>query len=471
MVLRKGRRATAALAFVATALCMSILTITPANAAQAPGSPAASATAGSAAAVNTTTAATTAGSTSIRVPVSATVPAQPPLELGLGHVVTGDCAAVRTAEVKAAARGVHKEDLCSSFSRTPARAATATATAKSAAASGNAVTSPTTYWCAKQGTAIWVVNRHYECISGLTDTVTATLNGDVVGLATFTIGQNISPSAVSGIFTEDDTIVFSSASGVLDFPTTLTLDASCTNPCSTLAGNDFGEISPGGFLHFHDAFEDTPAASSQDSVNTLYVLEVAPPPTFPPANPAEWGSAAPIRCDNTPTLSPKTGCVMPQYIPGWSASLAEYGGAAANVAVGEALISGTPGQSPNTPLTRLINPTLQALYGNLMCGNGTFRRIVEVTDDSCDEYPFKSTNQSGGAFGVTGPSCIQAVPFLENGVWNVDIIGNYNPANTYVCQIGHVTESQNELLGSHLSGFYNRNRIINGDAYWIGVTA
>lgn len=468
MVLRKGRRATAALAFVATALCMSILTITPANAAQAPGSPAASATAGSAAAVNTTTAATTAGSTSIRVPVSATVPAQPPLELGLGHVVTGDCAAVRTAEVKAAARGVHKEDLCSSFSRTPARAATATATAKSAAASGNAVTSPTTYWCAKQGTAIWVVNRHYECISGLTDTVTATLNGDVVGLATFTIGQNISPSAVSGIFTEDDTIVFSSASGVLDFPTTLTLDASCTNPCSTLAGNDFGEISPGGFLHFHDAFEDTP--SGQDDMQTAYALEVAPPLSFPPTPPVEWGSAATIRCDNQLAKLP-TGCVLPQDTPALQLSAASEGAGAINVAVGENILAGTPGLSSATPLTRLIAPALQAQYGAAMCGGGTFQRIIEVTNDSCDEYPFKSTNQSGGAFGVTGPSCIQAVPFLENGVWNVDIIGNYNPANTYVCQIGHVTESQNELLGSHLSGFYNRNRIINGDAYWIGVTA
>lgn len=77
-------------------------------------------------------------------------------------------------------------------------------------------------------------------------------------------------------------------------PTTLTLDAACTSTlCDTLLGSGFDPIAPDESVQFHDSYEDTP--SGQDSTQTECTLEVAPPPTFPPAAPVSWGSAATIK--------------------------------------------------------------------------------------------------------------------------------------------------------------------------------
>lgn len=435
MVLRRRRHIAAVVAFVAT-LCISVLSMNAASAAQP------------------------TVSTAVRVTLPATAPATKPLVLAAKNAVSGDCAAIRADELRAAARGVHQEALCSTYAKSAALP-------PSAALSANAVT-PAVYWCTKDGADIWVITRHEECITGVVDTVEAFLNGNVVGIADFTISQNIMLSATSGIFTEDDTIQFTAGVGVLDVPTTVTFDAACTSSsCATLLGSGFAAIAPAESVHFHDAYEDTP--SGQDPTQTEYTMAVAPPPTYPPAEPVSWGSAATIRCDNQLANLP-TGCVLPQYTPALHLSAAVEGAGAVNVAVGEKYVAGTPGASTSTPLTRLIDPTLQAQYGAAMCGGKTFMPILEITDDSCDEYPFKSTQQSGGAFGLTGPACAQAIPYQQGGAWYVDFIGNYNPATQYQCLIGHVPLAQNKLVGSHLAAFYSLNRVLNGDAYTIYVT-
>jgi len=111
------------------------------------------------------------------------------------------------------------------------------------------------------------------------------------------------------------------------------------------------------------------------------------------------------------------GCVVPDFVPLLTLPLSVYGSAALNVWIGEHFLPGTPGLTPATPLTRGDPAQTDANRAAVCSGFQPF--LVLVANDSCDEYPFASTQQSGGALGLTGSNCLEALPFaLANGNWS-----------------------------------------------------
>jgi Deoxyribonuclease NucA/NucB len=87
------------------------------------------------------------------------------------------------------------------------------------------------------------------------------------------------------------------------------------------------------------------------------------------------------------------------------------------------------------PLQRLTDKKKKAANRTASCKG--FLKKNET--DSCDEYPFASTYQGAA---LVGPERTAA---------------------------GHVPEDQNKHAGALLSSFYAKNRMLDGDFFWVGI--
>jgi hypothetical protein len=126
------------------------------------------------------------------------------------------------------------------------------------------------------------------------------------------------------------------------------------------------------------------------------------------------------------------------------------------------------GQYPNgAALTRLNNPNQAAANRAAMCAG--FIANPVVTNDSCDEFPFAATYQSGNLLGQTPSQCSQVVPEYNSttGQWTFIPYPGYSASQR--CGIGHVRLSDNQSVGGMYGAFIQNNRIIDQDRFYLGV--
>jgi hypothetical protein len=104
---------------------------------------------------------------------------------------------------------------------------------------------------------------------------------------------------------------------------------------------------------------------------------------------------------------------------------------------------GNSGYSPAYPLHRTTNPTIMNANNNTACPPSPrpVRLIPDVgpPPSSCDEYPFASTYE--GASQTTKPD------------WGT----------------ASVPVAQQNSQGGLISSFYQAQRILDGDAFWVSV--
>ena len=104
--------------------------------------------------------------------------------------------------------------------------------------------------------------------------------------------------------------------------------------------------------------------------------------------------------------------------------------------------------------------------------DSSFVKDPTVDQDSCDEYPFASTYESGGLNDEleSGDQCAEIKPYIDDvtGQWDVEEI---NPDTSYDCARAHVSLPSNSSVGGVLGNFAKANRVIDGDQYYIGVSA
>lgn len=193
-------------------------------------------------------------------------------------------------------------------------------------------------------------------------------------------------------------------------------------------------------------------------------------------SPAWFTPPMKIRCDRTfgdaryPS-GKNVGCVFPQAVPTMKLPLRNAG--QANVAWSMRNLKGHWGwQGRGKPLTRLADEGKSDANRNKICHDGTFKADPQVPDDSCDEYPFAKTRQSGGQRNLAGKDCAEIRPHKETsgkrkGQWTIYYVGNVTPSSE--CTIGHVPNKQNDSVGGSLSGFYQKQRVIDGEKFWISV--
>lgn len=328
------------------------------------------------------------------------------------------------------------------------------------------VTPMTGSWCGSR-TGIWLYSRTENCIVGYGITgTTYDTTGRVVGTAHFSVNQDIILSTSSDIFVENDTIKWDQFTGEVA-PGTLSYLGGCTSRCSAMPGAN-GVVAPfsyGSTVTVHFAFEDVTGTAAPDSFTTNYSMGFDSPGIIS-INTADWRMPVTIRCDNLP---PRVlpGCVFPAAMPQLVLSEATWGAAAANVLIGEYYLAGTPGYTTATPLTR-GDPNQNQGNRDAVCDSTFVPNPTKVPTDSCDEYPFAASQQSGGQLGLTGVNCLEAMPQLVNGVWYANF--QNTRTGTQRCERGHVPLSLNTGVGSQLGALYTNNRMLLGDAYTVLVT-
>jgi hypothetical protein len=321
----------------------------------------------------------------------------------------------------------------------------------------------------------WVVTRNEICnlnsvrLWNSVDTNT----GAVVATWTFLVSQDIRLSTTSGAITESVTFDFAGATGrAVGLPVTVVWSSACGSPCAiTTVPNLTFTVPMTGSRTFTIAYRDNPSAQTPDTFNTSYVYDISVPTFLPSLGPDRWTSPLSFRCDNNTPSFTNPGCVVPGYTPNLVLPLSKYAAAAMNVFVGEGLLAGTPGKDARTPLTRGDPARTDANRGVTCGGFAPFPpgNSYGVVSDSCDEYPFASSQQSGGARNIPGSSCLEIVATQDGtGAWTATY---FNAPSNPACLRGHVNSVLNSLVGSQaLNPLYTANRIMVGDPYTVQVT-
>ncbi|WP_146747048.1 hypothetical protein [Thermogemmatispora tikiterensis] len=219
---------------------------------------------------------------------------------------------------------------------------------------------------------------------------------------------------------------------------------------------------------------------------TRYVLSYEAPP-YVPLNDGIWDSPLAYRCDDAlavksrATLPP--GCVFPAFTPTLELSLSQYGAAAALIAWAQQHMTAHWGLAGRgQPLTRLQDEQRVSRNRYTICQRD-WQALPPWTaqggrlqiKDSCDEFPFAGTYQSGASLVQGGTACVQlqAVKTNEWGqspaqIWTtVQPIGSVRAAAP--CVRGHIPLILNTVEGGAYGLFANAQRLLDRDPFWIAV--
>jgi hypothetical protein len=221
-----------------------------------------------------------------------------------------------------------------------------------------------------------------------------------------------------------------------------------------------------------------------DMFNT-YTLDYEAPPYIPVSDNASsaWSSPWPYRCDNGVAVAKSAGCVVPAAVPTLTLSIKQAGASAAMFRWAQQHMSAHWGlKGKGAELTR-ASGTADA-NERVICRGFKKQGTVIVKGgkndkDSCDEFPFASTGQSGAPQLVkehkTGAACVQlqAVRTANSGSeaaqWgNVKVIGT--PDYGAVCVRGHIPLRLNSSTGGSYGTFIEDQRLFAGDGFWVAVT-
>lgn len=200
------------------------------------------------------------------------------------------------------------------------------------------------------------------------------------------------------------------------------------------------------------------------------------------------------RCDS---VIPKNsvGCVNPDFTPTLDIPLSTGGASADMVRWAQQNLSGHWGlRGQGEPLHRLGDDGQTSDNRGVIC-DGSFTPDQAITDalapygdkDSCDEFPFARTYESGamttGADGAakpyvtSGAQCAQ-VTAVQTGTSGTDEAADWKtvqptgtPSGTEPCVRGHIPNLLNGAVGRMYGNFSPSNRLVDKDPFWLAVTS
>ncbi|MFI9404916.1 hypothetical protein [Nocardia sp. NPDC052316] len=203
----------------------------------------------------------------------------------------------------------------------------------------------------------------------------------------------------------------------------------------------------------------TPGAIINSTLNGVFTFkhDGAKPPTYN----APTGVFPVVRCDHVTGFRDKAGCVVPAAQP--ILDLTTRGVAAHAGHIGYAQSSGLPGKPNGTPLTRTTDAATIQNNRNISCNRVPGPR---PSGQQCDEYPFASTKQGGGANGpartYSNSPCEQTMPGWVNR--RTIPVSFYDAAGISMCMM---PGRDNLRGGGILSWFYVKNRVHDGEAFYV----
>jgi hypothetical protein len=304
---------------------------------------------------------------------------------------------------------------------------------------------------------LWVINRHYQCrmsehLLRVTDT-----RGGLLGtiqfvqmaylytsdsIATWAFQFEILPTVITGLAAGSTAVAFANCSGACNV----------TNEIFTPRPVLVDVSIPGESYHTTTVPGSGPIGSG---VSTWLLWFENPLWETGMSTPGDIIPARNVRCDEVTPGNPWVGCIVtvePRHLVSLSGPTPEL---ARHLTHAQAY--GLPGfVGSGEPLRRLTDQTLRQRNGDTACPS-SFPRPAGY---SCDEYPFRSTWE--GAFTGGGPG--GTFSFCQ--ITDLPLKG-LNEGGYTACMIN---AEQNSLGGSMLQTFYSRNRVIEGDWFYVGVT-
>jgi hypothetical protein len=332
------------------------------------------------------------------------------------------------------------------------------------------------------------VNRTQACVLGAASVKIRNPQGEQIGYVAFAITQSMQLNPRSRGFSEVIKVVKVVVQGEAPI-FGINLFVSCGSKCSVT--NDWPqgipvEVGAKGTINYADKV----GKGAIDTFKTSYLLTLV----AAGFSPVQFSFNLPIkiRCDDELSEGfTVAGCVFPSVIPTLTVSRADYGASAAMIGWAQQHLSAHWGlRGKGEPLTRLASTTQKNVNRRIVCNRAWQAYPPWVADngkvnikDSCDEFPFATTGQSGAMKNgktdesFSGAECAQvkAVTTANSGsparIWNgVEVIGSYSVHAR--CVRGHIPLSLNTDLGSAAwKAFIASDRLLNKDEFWVAVTA
>jgi hypothetical protein len=268
-----------------------------------------------------------------------------------------------------------------------------------------------------------------------------------------------------------------------------TCDASFEHPCNATSngGPDDQPVTltpETTFTRSWDENDTGPAVTQPGSADGLdgfigTAFFFTPPPPYPSTIDSDLGLLT-GRCDSI--ISSTDTCVNQARIPTLSLSLSTYGAAAAIIEWAQSNLSAAWGlQGVGQPLTRLANMATRNANRAIIC-DSTFTNMGSTiggddgSKDSCDEFPFAASYQSGALNGVTSGSQCAQVTATEIANPTGDLATDWNsvqPDGTITgneaCVRGHIPLALNKAVGGKYGGFIKSKRLLDRDQFWVAV--
>lgn len=174
-----------------------------------------------------------------------------------------------------------------------------------------------------------------------------------------------------------------------------------------------------------------------------------------------------VRCDAVSGVNGSAGCVVPSFTP--EAQFTGYSTGNTSTAFFNFMQywgNDHWGRYPSgTPMTRLADQTQAAANRAAMCAG--FQYLF--SGDSCDEFPFASSYQSGNMLGLSPGDCSNIYPVYGGGTsWTFyDEGGNWSTSQR--CGLGHAVGSDNSINGLVYARLIQSQRLLDQDRFWVGL--
>ncbi|CAM4267887.1 hypothetical protein KIPE111705_46320 [Kibdelosporangium persicum] len=327
----------------------------------------------------------------------------------------------------------------------------------------------TNVWCSPGAPNVWYVTRTELCLHDGYQRfmIIEVPTGVVLGTAVLAIDHEVTLSATNLDIEDSTAITLVSSSGELRSPVA-TLASRCGTPCGTVDNVGFTRERFTEWGQTHDGFMLYRASpfNRADFFGVTYTLTVETPGAVPPQATGEWSIPSDMfRCDDL--VSNFAGCVIPFFKPELQLTTSVHKEAAVGILVGQLELPDGFGRTQ--PLTRLADDAAAEANRQRIC-DSTFRPRTDVTDDSCDEYAFAKTRQSGGYLGLSGKDCAEVIPRYDSQTGDFW----YEPIRmlgTERCLQAHVPLPMNSRVGGDLGALTNTERLLDNDPYYVGVYA
>lgn len=378
-------------------------------------------------------------------------------------------------------QGIHQ---ISCMASSPVTASPRTERTRTSIPSGKGTRGAKIAFCSVLPGGTWDLTRTIACLkSELIYTVIDLDTGEIIGTAEFTATQEIDANAANTRWSESDTLKLDNeeeaAAGLSASWTT-----DCSAPCSPGSASPWSGSEPiavGQTLSGTTNFADTTLrrrAPGPHLMNHSYAVDITQPAVIP-GGPATWKSPG-LRCDAVLRTVP-FGCVFPDVTPQFTVPISQYGAAAAFIQWAQVNLSGHWGDPAlgGLPLHRLGIERQRRRNQDIICRR-SFQHQPAIFEDSCDEFPFAASMESGAQHGVTnGSQCAQVEAVRDPTVpataplaqqWpSVRVIPPFN--RTALCARGHIPNTLNNGVGREgLAIFTGLVRLLPADAYTVLVT-